>query len=124
MAFTIGCVLAGLGGALYAHNYPYVNPDSFSFLESINYLIIVVLGGMGSITGTVITAVGWTFLQEVLRMFLSLLGPSFINLRGVLYALILVVVIVVRPQGLFGGIEAPFLVPQIGRRKKSATVGS
>ena len=107
-----------------AHNYPYVNPDSFSFLESINYLIIVVLGGMGSITGTVITAVGWTFLLEVLRMVLSLLGPSFINLRGVLYALILIVVIVLRPQGIFGGMEASFLVPQIGRRKKHATAGS
>jgi len=124
MAFTVGCVLAGLGGALYAHSYPYVNPDSFSFLESINYLIIVVLGGMGSITGTVITAVGWTFLLEVLRMFLSLLGPSFINLRGVFYALILIVVIILRPQGIFGGIEAPFLVPHIGRRKANAAAGS
>jgi branched-chain amino acid transport system permease protein len=101
-----------------------VNPDSFTFLESINYLIIVVLGGMGSMTGTVITAVGWTFLLEVLRMFLSLLGPSFINLRGVLYALILIVVIILRPQGIFGGMEASFLVPYIGRRKSNAAAGS
>ncbi len=123
MAFTVGCVLAGLAGALYCRNYPYVNPDSFSFLESINYLIVVVLGGLGSMTGTVITAVGWAFLLEVLRMMLSLFPPSFVNLRGVLYALILIVVIVVRPQGIFGGLEAPFLVPHIGRRKKHAAVG-
>jgi branched-chain amino acid transport system permease protein len=124
LAFTFGCVLAGLGGALYAHNYPYVNPDAFSFLESINYLIIVVLGGLGSLTGTVITAIGWTFLQYVLLMVLAMFGPSFINLRGVLYALILIVGIIVRPQGIFGGVEASFLVPHIGRRKQSATAGS
>jgi branched-chain amino acid transport system permease protein len=120
MAFTIGCAMAGLAGALYCHNYPYLNPDSFSFLESINYLIVVVLGGLGSLTGTVITAVGWAFLLEVLRL---VLGP-FYAFRGVIYALILIVVIIVRPQGIFGGLEFPFLVPQIRRRKPRVVAGS
>ncbi|MGD0153868.1 MAG: branched-chain amino acid ABC transporter permease [Thermacetogeniaceae bacterium] len=119
MAFTMGCALAGLGGALYAHNIPFLHPDSFNFLESINYLIVVVLGGLGSLTGTVITAVGWAFIMEVLRM---VLGPLY-DFRGVIYAIILVVVIIVRPQGVFGGIEASFLVPQIKRRKAHAAAG-
>ncbi len=118
MAFTVGCALAGLGGAMYAHYIPFLHPDSFNFLESINYLIIVVLGGLGSITGTVITAVGWAFLLEVLLN----LGNLY-EFRGVIYALILIVVIIMRPQGIFGGIEAPFLVPKIGRRKLRAVAG-
>jgi branched-chain amino acid transport system permease protein len=119
MAFTTGCALAGLGGALYAHNIPFLHPDSFNFLESINYLIVVVLGGLGSLTGTVITAVGWAFLLEVLRI---VLGPLY-DFRGVIYALILIVVIIVRPQGVFGGVEASFLAPAIGRRKSHVTTG-
>lgn len=119
MAFTAGCALAGLGGSLYAHNIPFLHPDSFNFLESINYLIVVVLGGLGSLTGTVITAVGWAFILEVLRMVLG----SLYDFRGVIYALILIVVIIVRPQGVFGGVEASFLAPAIGRRKSHAATG-
>jgi branched-chain amino acid transport system permease protein len=120
MAYTMGCALAGLGGALYCHNIPFLHPDNFNFIESINYLIVVVLGGLGSLSGTVITAVGWAFLLEVLRI---VLGPLY-DFRGVIYAVILIVVIIMRPKGIFGGMEASFLVPQIRRRKAHAAVGS
>ncbi|MGB9791995.1 MAG: branched-chain amino acid ABC transporter permease [Thermacetogeniaceae bacterium] len=113
MAFTLGCSLAGLGGALYAHTYPYICPGDFYFLQSFDYLIIVVLGGLGSITGTVVTAIGWAFLLEVLRF---VLGQQFVDFRGVIYAVILITVILVRRQGLFAGKEFSWLVPEVRRR--------
>jgi len=108
MAFVLGGALSGLAGALYAHRYPYLNPSSFDWLQSVNFLLIVVLGGLGSITGTVVTAIGWVFLLEGLRF---VLGQQFIDFRGVIYAVLLVVVILLRPQGLFGGKEIGFLRP-------------
>lgn len=113
MAFAIGCSLAGLAGALYAHTYPYICPGDFYFLQSFDYLIIVVLGGLGSITGTVVTAIGWAFLLELLRF---VLGQQFIDFRGVIYAVILITVILVRRQGLFAGKEFGWLVPEVRRR--------
>ncbi|MFZ5899527.1 MAG: branched-chain amino acid ABC transporter permease [Bacillota bacterium] len=112
VAFVLGCTLAGLGGGLYAFRYPFLHPTSFDFLWSINYLLIVVLGGLGSLTGTIITSVGWVFLLEVLRL---VLGEQFLDFRGVLYAIILIVTILVRRQGIFGGIEYGFLKPQVNR---------
>lgn len=108
MAFVLGCALAGLAGGIYAHRYPFLHPASFDFLKSFDFLLIVVLGGLGSMTGTIVTAVGWVFLLEVLRV---VLGQNFIDWRGVIYALILVVSIIVRPQGLFSGKELRLLVP-------------
>ncbi len=109
LAFVLGCALAGLAGGIYAHRYPFLHPASFDFLKSFDFLLIVVLGGLGSMTGTIITAIGWVFLLEVLRV---VLGQDFIDWRGVIYALILVVSIIVRPQGLFSGKEFRLLVPE------------
>lgn len=102
LAFVAGCSLAGLAGGLYAHRYPFLHPSSFDFLKSIDVLLVVVLGGLGSLTGTVVTAVAWVFLQEGLR---AVLPQDFLDWRGVIYALLLVVVMIVRPQGLMGGRE-------------------
>lgn len=108
MAFVVGCALAGLAGSLYAHRYPFLHPSSFDFLKSFDFLLIVVLGGLGSLSGTIVTAVGWAFLLEGLRF---VLGEQFIDFRGVIYALILVVTILMRPQGLFNGKELLFMKP-------------
>jgi branched-chain amino acid transport system permease protein len=108
-AFVLGCALAGLAGGLYAHRYPFVHPSSFDFLKSIDFLIVVVLGGLGSFSGTVLTAIVWVFLLEGLR---ALLGQSFVDWRGVVYALILITVIILRPRGLLGGREWRVLVPR------------
>ncbi|MDD4239099.1 MAG: branched-chain amino acid ABC transporter permease [Desulfotomaculaceae bacterium] len=108
MAFALGCGLAGLAGSLYAHRYPFLHPSSFEFLKSFDFLLIVVLGGLGSISGTIVTAVGWAFLLEGLRF---VLGEQFIDFRGVIYALILVITILMRPQGLFSGKELLFMKP-------------
>ncbi|MDI6894988.1 MAG: branched-chain amino acid ABC transporter permease [Bacillota bacterium] len=110
LAFVLGCGLAGLAGGLYAHRYPFVHPSSFDFLKSIDFLIVVVLGGLGSFTGTVATAIGWVFLLEGLR---GVLGQAFVDWRGVVYALILVVTIILRPRGLLGGREWSALVPRV-----------
>jgi branched-chain amino acid transport system permease protein len=116
VAFALGCALAGLAGGLYAHRYPFVHPSSFDFLKSVDFLIVVVLGGLGSFTGTVVTAVAWVFLLEVLR---SVLGQAFLDWRGVAYALILTTVIILRPKGLLGGKEWAALLPgeERGRRR-------
>jgi branched-chain amino acid transport system permease protein len=109
LAFVLGCALAGLAGGLYAHRYPIVHPSSFDFLKSFDFLIIVVAGGLGSLSGTVVTGISWVFLLEVLR---AVLGQSFIDFRGVLYALALILVIILRPKGLLSGLEWQALIPR------------
>lgn len=102
LAFTLGCGMAGLGGGLYAHLYTYLHPTNFQFLKSFDVLLIVVLGGLGSLTGTVVAGIGVVFLQEALR---GVLGEQFLEWRGVVYALALIVLMILRPQGLMGGWE-------------------
>ncbi|MBV1769580.1 MAG: branched-chain amino acid ABC transporter permease, partial [Candidatus Desulforudis sp.] len=101
-----------------AHRYPFLHPTNFDFLPSIDFLIIVVLGGMGSLTGTIVTAIAWVFLLEGLR---AILGTTFLEWRGVIYALILISVILIRRQGLFGNKEYGFLAPVV-RRKEARNV--
>lgn len=102
LAFVVGCAMAGLAGGLYAHLYSFLHPSSFDFLKSFDVLLVVVLGGLGSLTGTVVTAIGWVFLLEALR---GVLGQQFLDWRGVVYALVLIVLMILRPQGLMGGRE-------------------
>jgi branched-chain amino acid transport system permease protein len=115
LAFVMGCSLAGLAGGLYAHRYLFLHPSSFDFLKSLDVLLIVVLGGLGSLTGTVVTAVGWVFLLEVLR---AVLPGDFLDWRGVVYAIVLIVVMIARPEGLLGGKELSLTrLPGSGRKE-------
>jgi branched-chain amino acid transport system permease protein len=113
LGFVIGCMYAGLAGGLYAHLYVFLHPSNFDFLKSIDVLLIVVLGGLGSISGTLVAAVAWTFLLEGLRL---LLPPSIQDWRWVIYPLLLVIFMLVRPGGIFAGTEFGFLRPK-GRPK-------
>lgn len=97
LAFVIGAMFAGLGGALYAHYFYIIKPETFNFLKSFDILVMVVLGGLGSTTGAIIAAVFITALTAVLQ--------SFPAIRMILYALILVIVMIYRPQGLMGNKE-------------------
>ncbi len=116
LAFVMGCTYAGVAGALYAHLYSFLHPSNFDFIKSFDPLLIVVLGGLGSISGTIIAAVGWTFLLEGLRV---VLPQEVLDLRYVIYPLLLIVVMLMRPTGLMGGMELPFLrMPKITRMKK------
>ncbi|MFZ1947997.1 MAG: branched-chain amino acid ABC transporter permease [bacterium] len=109
MGFVMGCSFAGIAGALYAHLYQFLHPSNFDFLKSIDVLLIVVLGGLGSISGTIIAAVGWTFLLEGLRV---VLPPEILDWRLVIYPLLLIIVMILRPKGLGGGLEFGFLKPR------------
>lgn len=113
LGFVIGCMYAGVAGGLYAHLYTFLHPSNFDFLKSIDVLLIVVLGGLGSISGTLVAAVAWTFLLEGLRM---VLPPAFQDWRWVIYPLLLIVFMLVRPGGIFAGNEFRFLKPKDYRR--------
>ena len=109
LGFVIGCTFAGVAGGLYAHLYVFLHPSNFDFLKSIDVLLIVVLGGLGSISGTVVAAVAWTFLLEGLRI---LLPPAVQDWRWVIYPLLLIIFMLVRPGGIFAGTEFGFLRPR------------
>ena len=94
MAFAVAASFAGVAGALYAHYLKILDPSTFGFMKSVEILVMVVLGGMGSIIGSVISATGLTLLPELLR--------SFASYRMVIYALLLVVVMIFKPSGLMG----------------------
>ncbi|MGE5551713.1 MAG: branched-chain amino acid ABC transporter permease [Bacteroidota bacterium] len=91
-AFTIGAFFAGVAGALYAHTYYLVYPNSFSFMKTIDVLVMVVIGGQGSIGGSIAGAILFT----VLNAFLS----SFPTVRMVVFAVFLVVAMIFLPRGL------------------------
>ncbi|MDR3325171.1 MAG: branched-chain amino acid ABC transporter permease [Spirochaetaceae bacterium] len=99
--FVAGAFIAGVAGSLYAMFIGFVKPDMASFAKSIDYLIYVVLGGMGSMTGSIIAAYTLYMLQEFLR-FLQ-------NYRLLIYPLILIFVMIFRPQGLMGMKELSFV---------------
>ncbi len=115
LGFTIGCMYAGVAGALYAHLYAYLNPMSFDFLKSIDVLLVVVIGGLGSISGTLVAAIGWTFLLEGLRV---VLPAGFQDWRMVIYPLVMIVFMLLRPGGIFSGTEFSFLKPREYRKRK------
>ncbi len=107
LAFVLGSVFAGVAGGLRAHDITFLHPQSFHFIQSFNPLIIVVFGGLGSITGTVFTGFLWIVLLEgVLRLFLP---SGYETWRFVIYPLILLMMMLLRPEGLFGTYELPFL---------------
>lgn len=109
-AFTLSAFIAGVGGGLYAPFFGYLNPTMFNYLKSVDFLIIVVLGGMGSITGTIISSYVLTYLQELLR-FLK-------DYRLVIYPLILILIMLFRPKGLLGRAEfsPTSLLDKLGKR--------
>ncbi len=96
-AFAIGSFCAGVGGALFAHTTTFIQPTDFGFMKSVDILSIVVLGGLGSIPGTIIGAIVLTAAPEVLR--------PLSNYRMMVYGLLLVVIMIFRPHGLLGGVN-------------------
>lgn len=106
LAFTLGAFFAGLSGALFAHLIVYISPQTFDFLKSIDILVMVVLGGLGSVTGSIASATFITLITEVLR--------QFVELRVIIFAVILILVMLIRPQGMFGTQEITDLL----RRKR------
>ena len=94
MAFVMGASLAAVGGSLYASYLQSIAPSNFNIMESVSILIIVVLGGIGSITGSVIAAIVLGGIDTILQ--------SFGSLRMVIYAVMLIVIMIAKPSGLMG----------------------
>lgn len=101
-AFVISSFFAGVAGSLFAHTTNSLNPASFQFVKSVDVVIMVVLGGMGSITGSVVGAVLVTILPEALRPLQEYTG---VDLRMVIYSLTLILLMILRPEGLLGARE-------------------
>lgn len=99
LAFSISSAVAGAAGALFAHKEAFINPSSFDFMKSVDIVIMVVLGGMGSMSGSLIAAIVLTLLPEALRPLVQLTG---VDLRMVIYSLALIAMMLWRPSGLMG----------------------
>lgn len=107
LTFVIGSLLAGVAGGLYAHVNGFLHPDNFNFIRSFDPLIIVVFGGLGSITGTVVASFSWALMLEgLLRL---VLPQGFETWRFVVYPVMLLIMMLLKPDGLFGNYEIPFL---------------
>lgn len=107
LAFTIGAFFAGVAGGLYAHFKQFIHPEGFNFLRSVDIVVMVILGGMGSTVGVCLAAILLTILPEWLRTvsdypwlpkWLSEIAEN----RMILYSLLLIILMLTRPQGLFG----------------------
>ncbi|MCU9612830.1 branched-chain amino acid ABC transporter permease [Caldibacillus lycopersici] len=112
VAFVIGSFFAGIAGGLYAHNFYIIQPASFGFLKSFDILIFVVLGGLGSLSGAVLSAILLTIVSTFLQ--------DYAETRMIIYSLILILVMLYRPQGLMGTRE---ITDFFTSRKKNALKG-
>ena len=115
LAFVLGAFFAGVAGGLFAHFLSYLNPSTFQFTKSIEIIAMVVLGGMGSISGSVLAAIVLTLLPELLRTAGAL--------RMVIYSLMLITLMIVRPQGLLGTAEISLdlMLERVGLKKRPAS---
>jgi len=94
ISFVVSSAMAGVAGGLFAHYLMYLHPKSFTFLKSFEIIIMIVIGGLGSISGSVLGAVLFISLTEGLR--------QFAQYRMVLFSFLLIVLMIVRPQGILG----------------------
>jgi len=105
LSFVIGSMFAGIAGALFGHFTMYLHPNSFTFIKSIEIIIMIVIGGLGSIPGAVLGATVYTVLLEVFREFQSY--------RLVIFSIFLIMIMIYRPEGILGR-------PLIPRRRTTA----
>jgi branched-chain amino acid transport system permease protein len=111
-AFITGAFFAGVAGGLFACMNQYINPGGFDFFYSVSFVIMVILGGMGSTTGAVLAAIILSILPEILRQISQ--SPAVpVGLKGLLedrlipYSVLLFILMMTRPQGLFGNVDKP-----------------
>lgn len=94
LAFTLSAFFAGIAGAMAAHNVGTIGASDFGYNKSFDILVMVVLGGMGSFTGAILSATVLTIVPELLR--------GFAEYRMIIYSLLLIIVMIFRPEGLLG----------------------
>jgi branched-chain amino acid transport system permease protein len=121
LAFVISAALAGIAGGLSGQLFANpLNPQNLNFVKSIEVIVMLVLGGIGSITGAVFGATTLTILPEALRTF----DQQFPGLRMVLYALLLILLMIFRPQGLFGRRELEWSWLRLPGRRPAVNDGT
>jgi branched-chain amino acid transport system permease protein len=103
----VSSALAGVAGGLFAHYLMYIHTNSFTFLKSFEIIIMIVIGGLGSISGSILGAVLFITLTEGLR--------QFAQYRMIIFSLLLIILMIVRPQGILGHRE---FVTFLTRRRK------
>ncbi len=101
IVFVIGAFFAGIAGSLYAHYITFIDPSSFTVMESITILLMVVFGGMGSLPGSFVGAAILVIFPELLR-FLGMPSSVAAPLRQMIYGLLLIILMLKRPQGILG----------------------
>ena len=107
LAFVLAAFFAGIAGGLYAHFKQFIHPEGFNFLRSVDIVVMVILGGMGNTAGVVLAATLLTILPELLRKvsrydWLPDWLQQVAENRMILYSLLLIILMLTRPQGLFG----------------------
>jgi branched-chain amino acid transport system permease protein len=106
VAFMLSSGLAGIAGGLFAHVLGYINPGTFTIMKSTEIMVMVYLGGMGSLSGCVMSAIGFTVLLEL--RFLQVY-------KWVLIPLLLIILMLFRPEGIMGGRELTDIFPRLRR---------
>lgn len=105
IAFAVSAALAGIAGALYAHKLRFISPDQFGFLQSIELLMMVVIGGLGSVHGAIFGPAFWIAVQQVIVIAKDWLPPAIgqqTGLQPTIFGLILVGFVMFEPMGLYG----------------------
>ena len=105
VAFALSAALAGIAGALYAHKIRIITPDQFGFLQSIELLMMVVIGGLGAIQGAIFGPAFWFIVQQVIVIGKDWLPPALgqqTGLQPTIFGIILIAVVLFEPMGLYG----------------------
>ncbi|MDE6735623.1 MAG: branched-chain amino acid ABC transporter permease, partial [Desulfovibrio sp.] len=111
-AFALGSCWAGFAGVIFAAKTTFINPSSFTFMESAMILSMVVLGGMGSISGVIIAAIILILAPEYLR--------AFSEYRMLIFGAIMVIMMIFRPQGLISGERRHYRISALQGAKEGA----
>jgi branched-chain amino acid transport system permease protein len=105
MSFSISAALAGIAGALYAHKLQFISPDQFNIIQSIDLLLLVVIGGLGSVHGAFLGAIFLIAMPQLISLSKDYL-PAFIGqapgLQSVVYGAVLIAFVMFEPLGLYG----------------------
>ncbi len=105
LSFALSAGLAGLAGALYAHKLQFISPDQFNILQSIDLLLMIVIGGVGSVHGAFLGAIFLITMPQVIALFKDYLPPTIgqaPGLQGLIYGVVLVSFVLFEPMGLYG----------------------